>query len=185
MRKVIFILFSQLLLSQFSYADPTIPRYSRKFFKHWNDENRDCRNKRAEILKERSLKAVTYRASSRGECTVKTGKWNDYYFPEIQTSASEVDIDHLIPLKNAWISGAYEWSDSERETFANDSENLVITYKKYNRQKGAQTPLTWAPVDRKYYCKYIRDWIRVKQKYQLKINPKILSYQKAAGCSQE
>lgn len=184
MKNIFLLLIIQLFICHFTIAKE-IPKYERKYFKHWNDENRDCRNKRAEILKQRSLVEVTYRTSRRGECTVKTGKRNDYYFAEVQTMANQVDIDHIVPLKEAWISGAYDWSETEREIFANDSLNLAITYKKYNRQKGAQTPLSWAPIDRLYYCKYLADWIKIKKKYDLKINPKIYQFQKEAKCLED
>lgn len=178
MKILITLLFSLNLLAQ-------TPSYDRKEFRHWDDEDRDCRNRRAEVLKDRSLESVTYRKSRRGLCTVKTGKWNDFYFDEVQNRASMVDIDHVVPLKNAWDSGAHNWSKFEREQFANDPLNLVITNRKYNRQKGAQTPLTWAPIDRKYYCKYLLRWIKVKQKYELLIEKQVFTFFKDADCRYE
>lgn len=171
------------LVPTFIFAQ--IPRYNRKEFKHWDDEDRDCRNRRAEILKEHSLTKVKYRKSKRGYCTVESGKWNDFYFPEVHTQASKVDIDHVVPLKNAWDSGAHAWAKAERETFANDPLNLVITNRKYNRQKGAQTPLTWAPIDRDYYCKYLNLWIKIKRKYQLTINKQVFLFLRDANCQEE
>jgi len=159
-------------------SNPTI--YNRSKFKHWIDTDKDCQNTRAEVLISRSKKIVTYRKSKN--CVVDTGLWNDYYFEEVLVSASEIDIDHIVPLKNAWISGANIWSAEKREKFANDPENLVLTNKKYNRQKGAKTPLEWAPLKRLYYCKYLNDWIRIKRKYELRINKMILKYQQEAEC---
>jgi hypothetical protein len=176
------ILVFLLSFSLFAKEKKTQPKYKRKYFKHWNDADKDCRNKRAEVLKKRSLVEVSYRKSKRGFCTVKTGKWADFYYPEFHTSASKVDIDHVVPLKEAWISGAHEWDKKKREEFANDEENLVITYKKYNQSKGAQTPLTWAPANREYYCKYLNQWVKIKKKYELVINPKIYEYIKDAKC---
>lgn len=174
-----FFIFLLFVVSELALAQS----YSRKAFKHWVDGDGDCRNKRAEILKERSSIEVSYSQRKNGKrCSVTSGRWEDYYFPETHTEASNVDIDHIVPLKHAWDAGAKNWSPEKRETFANDSENLVITNKSYNRQKGAQTPLSWAPAQRDYYCKYLKDWIKVKTKYTLPINKKIYEYRAQAGC---
>ncbi|PIK13568.1 HNH endonuclease [Halobacteriovorax sp. JY17] len=152
-------------------------KYSRKKFKHWTDTDKNCLNTRHEILKIRSL--VKVKISS---CKVVEGKWNDFYFREILTSPSQIDIDHVVPLKNAWESGASLWSNREREKFANDPENLVITNSHYNRKKQAKTPLEWYPIEKSYTCKYLKQWIAVKTKYALKINPQIISEYKRIPC---
>lgn len=141
-------------------------KYKRQEWPHWVDTNKDCQNTRQEILIARSLEPV--KLNKKG-CTVVAGKWEDYYYPETHTSPQAVDIDHLIPLKHAHSLGADKWTLKERELFANDPENLVITNKTYNRQKGAKTIAEWLPVHQDYACKYIKDWIRVKKKYQLTI----------------
>jgi hypothetical protein len=141
-------------------------KYLRSDWNHWSDSDGDCLNTRAEILKERSLVAVV---TNKKGCTVKTGKWKDYYYPEIHTSASKVDIDHLIPLKHAHGVGGANWSELGKEKFANDPENLVITNRSYNRQKGAKSIAEWLPRHKDYACKYVSDWIRIKKKYALKL----------------
>lgn len=161
-----------------------ITKYNRNKFKHWSDVDKDCQNTRAEILISRSIEAVTFKKSRNGKkCTVQSGKWNDYYFPDDVTSANEIDVDHVVPLKNAWDSGAHSWDGKLREEFANDPENLVLTNKKYNRQKGAQTPLTWAPANREYNCKYLKQWLYIKRKYKLRIDPKIYEFIEIAKCN--
>lgn len=139
-------------------------KYSRSDWKHWNDEDGNCLDTRAEILKSRSLVVITM---NKKGCKVKTGKWKDYYYPEYHMQASKVDIDHLIPLKHAHDVGAAGWSPRQKEKFANDPENLVITNLKYNRQKGAKGIDEWLPRHKIYACKYIKDWLRLKQKYAL------------------
>lgn len=183
MEKYLKFIFTLFVIAASSRADDY---YDRKKFKHWNDHNKDCRNKRAEILQERSLVKVEYRVRKNGKrCTVKSGKWNDFYINELLFEASEVDIDHVVPLKEAWDFGASSWDAAKRETFANDSENLVITNRKYNRKKGAHTPLSWLPIDRQYACKYMKKWIYIKKKYQLKIKQKLLLYYKQAKCEEK
>lgn len=158
-------------------------KYNRKHFRHWIDEDGDCRSRRAEVLKARSLVEVIYRLRKNGKkCTVDLGEWKDYYFPEVLRKASDAEIDHLVPLKHAWDMGASSWSAEKRKAFANDPENLVITNGRYNSQKGAQTPLSWAPSKRTYYCKYLKDWIKIKSKYGLPIANEIYDFQKKAHC---
>jgi hypothetical protein len=142
-------------------------KYDRKDWKHWTDSDRNCLNTRAEILKSRSMSPVLM---NKKGCTVVSGKWKDYYFPETHILAKNVDIDHLIPLKNAHESGGSRWNKKEREIFANDPENLVITNRSYNRKKGAKGIDEWLPVHRNYACKYIKDWIKIKSKYKLSLS---------------
>lgn len=153
-------------------------KYQRKHWRHWTDRDRNCLNTRQEILKARSLTPVIL--NEKG-CKVVAGRWHDYYFPEVLEDPKKVDIDHLIPLKHAHENGGAGWSRKQKEAFANDPENLVITNRKYNRQKGAQGIDTWLPLHREYACKYMHDWMRVKNKYALQISES--ERHAVSGCS--
>ncbi len=143
----------------------SVSEYNRSDWKHWIDSDGNCLNTRHELLKKRSLtKAVIQ------DCKVVSGSWNDYYYPEIITDLSEIDIDHLIPLKEAHLSGGANWSSQKKSQFANDEENLVITRSSYNRSKGPQTIATWLPSGFTYACKYYKDWMKIKAEYRLKIS---------------
>ena len=142
-------------------------KYVRSDWHHWSDPDGNCLDTRAEILKKRSLVAV--KMDKRG-CRVKSGKWNDYYYPETLLEAKLVDIDHVVPLKHAHGVGAASWDSLEKEKFANDPENLVITNRSYNRQKGAKRIDQWLPRHRDYACKYVSDWVKIKKKYALRLN---------------
>lgn len=159
-------IFTLILIAACAQAPLKKPstKYNRHDWPHWSDADKDCQNTRHEILIARSLIPVSM---DRKNCNVMKGKWDDYYYPEVHTLPKAVDIDHLIPLKHAHDVGGSSWSTSERERFANDPDNLVITYKVYNRTKGAKTIAQWLPVHKDYACKYIRDWIKVKKKYRL------------------
>jgi hypothetical protein len=146
---------------------PVVSKYVRKDWKHWSDSDRNCLNTRAEILKARSI--VPVKMNKKG-CTVVSGRWHDYYYPETHTLAKTVDIDHLVSLKNAHVSGGSHWSAKEKEAFANDLKNLVITNRTYNRKKGAKGIDQWLPVDKSYACQYAKDWYGIKKKYFLKIS---------------
>jgi hypothetical protein len=160
------------VLFAFSCANQTVhkknqkSKYVRSDWQHWSDKDGDCLDTRAQILRDRSLSPVWM---NKKGCKVKSGKWKDYYYPEFHVLASKVDIDHLIPLKHAHDVGASGWSHSQKEKFANDPENLVITNLRYNRQKGAKGIDEWLPRHKEYACKYISDWVKIKKKYSLKL----------------
>jgi hypothetical protein len=156
MRNLFILLF---VVSCATQVPPTVTsKYNRKDWKHWNENDRNCLNTRAEILKARSL--VPVKMNKKG-CTVISGKWNDYYYPETQVQAKMIDIDHLVSLKNAHVNGGSFWTSERKETFANDPANLVITNRSYNRKKGAKGIDQWLPVDRDYACKYAKDWFAI------------------------
>lgn len=48
-------------------------------------------------------------------CTATSGTWFSPYDGATWTAASDVDIDHMVPLKNAWISGANAWTTAKRQ----------------------------------------------------------------------
>jgi hypothetical protein len=171
-----------LSCSSLQEKKPRLPEgsYKRSEWSHWIDRDKDCQNTRQEILIERSKVLPVL---DRKGCRVKSGSWDDYYYPEILTRSKDVDLDHLIPLKHAHIAGAALWSREQKENFANDPENLVITNKRYNRQKGAKGIDQWLPIHRNYACKYIKDWAKLKKKYQLTMTKKEQDTISISGCS--
>ena len=154
-----------LTISEISFS---IPEYDRDDWKHWIDENGDCQNTRHEVLIEESYEAVTY--TSDTNCSVSSGKWYGNYTGQYYYSASELDIDHFIPLKNAHQSGGYSWSSAKKEEFANyrlDPDNLIAVNLSANRSKGAKGPDEWKPSNTEYWCEYAYDWIRIKDYWNL------------------
>lgn len=169
---------SILLLMTNIYASD----YNRKEWKHWIDEDKDCKNTRQEILEKQSLEPVTYRKSKRGFCSVKTGKWKDFYYDEFLYKASQIDVDHVVPLKHAHEAGGASWSKSKKKEFANDPENLVLTNLKYNRSKGAKSITEWLPISRTHACQYVKQWFYIKEKYQLSISEEEEQTKKLLNC---
>jgi hypothetical protein len=89
--------------------------YERTKFKHWTDADRDGCNTRMEVLK---AEAVT--APVQGpNCVLTGGSWYSPYDDRYLDSASKLDVDHLVPLAEAWDSGASQWTAKERELYAN------------------------------------------------------------------
>jgi len=157
--------YPQLTIAEVSNS---IPEYNRDDWNHWIDENGDCQNTRHEVLIEESQESVTYTSSTY--CSVSTGKWYGFYTGQYYYNASELDIDHFIPLKNAHQSGGYSWSLAKKEEFANsrvDPDNLIAVNLSENRSKGAKGPGEWKPTNTGYWCQYAYDWIRIKDYWRL------------------
>lgn len=105
------------------------------------------------------------------DCSFVAGEWIGPYTGQTLTDSSDVDIDHVVPLANAWRSGASGWSTADREVYANDPEVLLSTEDNANQEKGDKGPEAWKPSNRDYYCEYSRRWIWAKAKYGLFVNP--------------
>ena len=148
-----------------------IPSYDRElYFGSWTDEDGDCQNTRAEVLIQESLSVLGFRSSSN--CVVDNGEWLDPYTNNLYYFASELDVDHVVPLYNAWQSGAYLWNNFKREEFANYmifDDHLIAVDKYQNRQKGAKDPSEWMPANSDFHCEYVAIWIEIKYLWELTI----------------
>ena len=136
-------------------------------FGGWIDVS-GCKNTRAEVLIRDSTAPVTY--TSAKECTVKTGRWTDPWSNTPTTVASALQIDHTVPLANAWTSGAWRWSHEQRLAYANDltdTDHLVPILDAENEAKGDDGPEAWRPPDRASWCRYALDWDHIKAKWHL------------------
>lgn len=97
------------------------------------------------------------------------GEWLGPWSGETFRSASELDIDHHVPLAHAHRTGGSGWNKQRKVEFANDPENLNAMSSSLNRSKGARGPDEWLPPDETSHCAYARQWEAVKVKYQLRI----------------
>jgi hypothetical protein len=139
--------------------------YSRDLFPHWITISGTC-DTRETVLKRDGTSVVTSSA-----CAATSGRWYSPYDGATWTASSDVDIDHVVPLAEAWRSGASAWTTARRQTFANDLTHpqLIAVTDNVNQSKGDQDPSTWQPSLTSYRCTYARMWIRVKYTYSLKL----------------
>jgi hypothetical protein len=138
--------------------------YDRDKFRHWVDANNDCQDTRDEVLDTESVTEVS-------GCDITTGEWKSYYDGEVWTDSSDVDIDHLVPLAEAWDSGARRWTAGTRTRYANDLSDprpLVAVTDNVNQSKSDQDPAEWMPELGK--CRYVREWVAVKIRWRLSVN---------------
>ncbi|GLB42762.1 putative protein of unknown function (DUF1524) [Lyophyllum shimeji] len=147
-------------------AENNSPAYNRDFFKTWDIISGTC-DTRETVLKRDGTNVVT-----DSSCHAISGNWVSPYDGVTTTDSSTFDIDHVVPLKDAWVSGARLWSNASREAFANDltRPQLVAVSASSNRSKGDQDPATWVPPSSSYLCTYVRAWVQVKYYYDLTVD---------------
>jgi hypothetical protein len=144
--------------------------YSRDAFKHWFDADRDGCTARAEVLK---AEAVV--ASQQGaRCALSEGQWYSEYDDTYVQGPRGLDIDHRVPLREAWESGAADWSAVERQEYAKDLGDpraLIAVTAGSNRAKGKKDPAEWQPPYTGNSCTYNTDWVAVKTRWGQSIDP--------------
>ena len=144
--------------------------YDRDLFDHWVDADGDRCDARREVLIAEAV--VTPRVGS--SCTLSGGRWFSVYDGATETgTGSGFDVDHLVPLAEAWDSGAYGWDSDTRRRYANDlgyAHSLVAVSSSSNRQKGAADPAGWLPPDVSVRCWYAEAWIAVKTRWELSVD---------------
>ncbi|WP_338898505.1 HNH endonuclease family protein [Streptomyces sp. TG1A-60] len=140
--------------------------YSRDLFNHWITISGTC-NTRETVLKRDGTNVVTSSA-----CAATSGSWYSPYDGATWTAASDLDIDHLVPLAEAWDSGAGSWSGTQRRNFANDltRPQLIAVTDNVNQSKGDRDPAEWMPSRSAYTCTYVRAWVQVKYYYDLSVD---------------
>lgn len=138
--------------------------YSRDRFPHWRDAGSNC-DVRDKVLQRDGTDIVL------NGCNVTGGRWHSLYDNKTYDSPKDVDIDHMVPLANAWRSGAAQWDDKKRGDFANDLDHpqLLAVSLSTNRAKGDQDPSQWKPPNHDYWCTYAQNWITVKRVWQLSV----------------
>ena len=153
-------------LASLTVATENRTGYSRDLFPHWITVSGSC-NTRETVLKRDGSNVQTDSA-----CAATSGSWYSPYDGATWTAASDVDIDHLVPLAEAWDSGAGSWTTSRRQAFANDltRPQLIAVTDNVNQAKGDQDPATWMPSRTTYRCTYVRAWVQVKYYYDLSVD---------------
>ena len=137
--------------------------YSRDKFPHWVTISGAC-DTRETVLKRDGTSVVT-----SSTCAATSGRWYSPYDGATWTASGDVDIDHVVPLAEAWRSGASAWTTARRQSFANDLTHpqLIAVTDNVNQSKGDQDPSTWQPSLTSYRCTYAKMWITVKSYWTL------------------
>ncbi|MDX3323942.1 MULTISPECIES: HNH endonuclease family protein [Streptomyces] len=153
---------SQLTVS----AEGSSSGYSRDKFPHWITQSGAC-NTREVVLKRDGTGVV-----QDSSCAATSGSWYSEYDGATWTAAADLDIDHMVPLAEAWRSGASGWTTAQRQSFANDltRPQLIAVTDNVNQSKSDQDPGEWLPSRAAYRCTYARAWVHVKHYYGLSVD---------------
>lgn len=143
--------------------------YNREDWPHWIDADHDCQDTRAELLIATSKVPVKFRNEKR--CSVVSGEWYDPYSGKTWTKASDLDLDHVVPLKWAHTHGAANWPKSQKRVFANDLNNLIPVEDNLNQAKSDKGPSGWMPPNHAYRCEYLARFVAVVVEYRLQTTP--------------
>lgn len=149
-------------------SSPSGKKYNRKDWPHWIDKDNDCQNTRAEMLLRDNTGTIKFKRNK--PCNVSWGEWVCPYTGKVFDKASDVDIDHIVPLKHAHNNGGANWSRAQKRTFANDPENLLVVDDATNQGKGYKGPVKWKPPLKSYWKIYAQKWLHIKKKYNLYIS---------------
>jgi hypothetical protein len=126
--------------------------YDRAQFPHWSEITPGCDTRCVVLDRQRSA-----------------GGWLSAYDGYVAGHAGDLEVDHVVPLAEAWVSGASTWTLARRQAFANDLEGaeLLAVSAWSNRDKGADDPAGWRPPDPGWWCAYTDAWVAVKLRWQL------------------
>ncbi|SCE77149.1 Protein of unknown function (DUF1524) [Micromonospora matsumotoense] len=143
--------------------------YSRDLFPHWVDADGDGCTTRDEVLLAEAVGAPTVGSG----CALSGGRWYSYYDNAYWTATGDLDIDHMVPLAEAWDSGARSWTTSRRQAYANDlgdSRPLAAVTDNVNQAKSDQDPASWLPPYAAARCRYVNEWVATKIRWRLTVD---------------
>lgn len=136
------------------------PAYNRTDWGDWIDQGHGC-NTRELVIKDSGDNVVVDK-----NCKAIHGTWTSLYDNIVVTDSSKLDIDHIVPLKEASDSGGANWSKAKKSEFYNDLDNLVAVTFASNRSKGDKDPAKWLPIPDER-CSYALRYTRIKNDYGL------------------
>ena len=155
-------------LNTLKVADEVRAGYKRTLFKHWIGAGNGCDSRKAVIISE----AISKPSVLPG-CVLKGGEWLSVYDNVKVTDAGKLDVDHMVPLAEAWDSGASAWDAKKKEMYANDQtdpRHLIAVTGGSNRSKSDQDPAEWMPTNKAYACEYLVNWVSIKVRWNLSVD---------------
>jgi hypothetical protein len=143
----------------------TIPRYEAKYFgTSWPRIHGDC-DLREVILERDSITPV----DTDGDGCRDDGDVIDPYTGET-VPAALAQIDHVMSKKDAWDTGAWQWSMVQRRIFFTDTANLRAVRGTLNESKGDRGPDQWRP-PKQGWCAYSVIYTATAARWQLELTP--------------
>ena len=155
-------------LNTLKVADEVRTGYKRTLFKHWVGTGNGCDSRKSVIISEAIVKPKV-----EAGCKLVGGEWLSIYDSVKVTDAGKLDVDHMVPLAEAWDSGASAWDAAKKEMYANDQtdpRHLIAVTGASNRSKSDQDPAEWMPTNKAYACEYLVNWVSIKVRWNLSVD---------------
>jgi hypothetical protein len=160
---------SRALLRQLVRAKEHRRGYDRRKFRSWTDADRDGCTTRNEVLVAEATRPPTIRPG----CGLTGGRWFSWYDGVTTGRRPALRVDHLVPLREAWESGAHRWRTRTRRQLTNDlgyGASLTVVSAKSVRAKGSAEPHRWMPPRPRARCGYLAQWVAVKWRWRLRVD---------------
>jgi hypothetical protein len=157
-------------LNTLKVANEVRTGYKREQFKHWVGTGNGCDARKSVIIAEAVKKPTV-----DSKCNIVGGEWLSIYDNAKVTEAKKLDVDHMVPLAEAWDSGASKWDAKKREMYANDQtdlRHLIAVTGASNRSKSDRDPAEWMPTNKAYACEYLTNWVSIKVRWSLSVDQK-------------
>ncbi|MES2964200.1 MAG: HNH endonuclease family protein [Bdellovibrionota bacterium] len=184
---------SHVITEPMDEVEKRIPKYNRlQHFGRWVDVDSDCQTTMTEVLIRDSDPSEPLEFRDAQQCALVKGLWNDPYTGTAFRVKTALQIDHVVALKHAYVSGAHAWDQPRRCTYSNYMGNdfhLLAVSGHENMSKGAQGPDTYLPPNEAFHCEYVGIWMRIKAIWKLDTTPDevamLESVLKTKRCSKE
>ena len=164
-------------LSAFKRISSPFPQPAQDYdrddqFGEWiKPDKNSCLNTRGIVLKRDSKVDI----SVNEKCTVESGQWYDPYTDKDYTNADDIQIDHVVALKNAYMTGGHTWDAKKKCLYANylgNNFHLLAVNGPENMKKSDKSPYEYVPPNREFVCEYLRTWLEIKYIWDLKMTPR-------------
>lgn len=143
--------------------------YARYRYGLWRDDDGDGCTTRDDVL----IKQGTDVVNQTNPCNIVSGEWQSPYDKAAVEDPDGMVVDHVVGLYEAWKSGAWNWTDAQRNNYLNDVRilNSVLAVSKGSSQdKGGRDPKDWLPANESFRCAYLQAWVDVKTAWKLSVD---------------
>jgi hypothetical protein len=143
-----------------------------EFGQAWADVDRNGCDQRNDVLR-RDMRKRHTKPGTNG-CVLAKGVLKDdphSYASKVrfERGDDEIEIDHVVSLRDAWKSAAEGWRPSKREKFANDFQNLEAVDSETDQDKGDKAADQWLPKSEMDACYYVSRQVALKHRYRLTV----------------
>jgi hypothetical protein len=143
--------------------------YTRYRFGLWRDDDGDGCDARTEVLIKQAVEIV----SRSAPCDVVAGEWHSLYDDVMVDDPDSMAVDHVVGLYEAWKSGAWNWTDAQRNNYLNDLKTLnamLAVSEAAVKDKAGRDPKEWVPTNHAFQCQYLQTWVDVKTAWKLAVD---------------